>query len=301
MRADLEKIVWAAECDPKRRAWKFVLLNLCHHANPEGEAYPSVATVMRETGYSNRAVADALTGLEELGIIRRTGGCGQRRRVSVYLLTGIFTNVHNLANGELSSHERGFNGELISVNGELSSKKGPFNGELISPNGELSSHRSILGSKSKLVSKLVSGAPNSELTSPFVDNSEKAGQNPPAEGSPPPHGPEPRQVAPSARNEAEGNRAGQDHERLLKTPGWKPKTDLDRRWCMYRCYTLGASRDEAEKFVRYNAIRRWTKCEYATVNDLAKQWVDKWREDEPDEWLAERKRRREQDVDKTLQ
>ena len=287
MRADLEKIVWAATCHPRIRSWKFTLLNLCHHANPNAEAYPSVATVARETGYSAKAVIDALAGLEGLGIIRRTGGCGARKRVGVYSLAGIFTSVHNLANGEVSSC-------LQNPNSEVSSVEKGFNGEVSSPNSELSSHRSIIGNK-KLVSKLVSSGGNSEVTSPFVDNGGKAGQNHPAEVSLPPHGPEPRQVAPSARNDA-----GAEYVKLMKTPGWKPRTDAERRWAMAHCYALGASRGEAEKFIRYNAIRKWTNCEYATVNDLAKEWVDNWRESLPEEFYAERKRRQRADATRTL-
>ena len=284
MRADLEKIVWAADCHPKIRSWKFTLLNLCHHANAQGEAFPGVATIAKETGYSSKAVVDALAGLESIGIIRMKGHCGQRQRVSVYDITGVSTNVDNLANGEVSSCLQGFNSELTS-------KKEPFNSELSSPNSELSSDRSILGNKE--VSKLVSVAANSEVTSPFVNNAKKPMQNPPAEGSSLPHGSRPRQV---------GNDCGADpdYKALVKTPGWKPKTDEARRYCMLHCYTLGASRAEAEEFIRYNAIRRWTCCKYGTVNDAAKSWVAKWREDYPDSFAAERERRKRLDASKTL-
>jgi hypothetical protein len=292
MHASFEKAVWTASCHPKIRCWKFVLLNLCYHANAEGEAFPGISTIASETGYTARAIKDALAGLEALGIIKLKGRCGQQNRVSVYDITGVLTNVDNLANGEVSSKKVAFNGEVSSVNGEVSSKKVAFNGEVSSVNGEVSSSRSILGSK-KLVSKLVSSAANGEVSSPFVDNSRKPVRNPPAEGSPLPHGPQPGQ------NGSEGD-AKPDYKALVRTPGWKPKTDEARRYCMLHCYNLGASRAEAEEFIRYNAIRRWTCCECGTVNDAAKSWVAKWREDYPDSFAAERERRRAGRASKTL-
>lgn len=292
MHANFEKAVWTAQCHPKIRCWKFVLLNLCYHANAEGEAFPGITTIARETGYSAKAVGDALVGLEQMGIIKLKGRCGQRQRVSVYDITGVSTNVDKLANAEVSSALTGFNTELSSFNTELSSKKEAVNTELSSPNTELSSGRSILGSN-KLVSKLVSSGGNAEVSSAFVDNSKKPVRNPPAEGSPSPHGSRPRQV---------GNDGGADpdYKVLVKTPGWKPKTDEARRYCMLHCYTLGASRAEAEEFIRFNAIRKWTCCKYGTVNDAAKSWVAKWREDYPDSFAAERERRKREAASKTL-
>ena len=292
MHANFEKAVWTASCHPKIRCWKFVLLNLCYHANAEGEAFPGISTIASETGYTARAIKDALAGLEALGIIKLKGRCGQQNRVSVYDITGVSTNVDNLVNGEVSSKKGAFNGEVSSINGEVSSKKGAFNGEVSSVNGEVSSSRSILGSK-KLVSKLVSSAANGEVSSPFVDNSRKQVRNHSAEGSPPPHGARPRQ-----EGKEEGARP--DYRALVRTPGWKPKTQEARRFCMAHCYALGASREEAEEFIRFNAIRKWTCCECGTVNDAAKSWVAKWREDYPDSFAAERERRSREAASKTL-
>lgn len=70
---------------------------------------------------------------------------------------------------------------------------------------------------------------------------------------------------------------------------------------MMHCYTLGASKDEAEEFIRFNAIRKWTCCNCGgTVNDAAKSWVAKFREDYPDSFAAERERRRRMDASKTI-
>ena len=287
MLVDLTKRVWAAECHPKIRCWKFVLLNLCYHANPCCEAYPSVATMASESGYTTRAVIDALNGLERLGIIRRKGHCGQRQRTTVYDLTELSTNVHNLANGEVSSC-------LQLSNGEVTSKKTRFNGEVSSANGEVSSHRSILGRKE--VSKLVSGGANGEMTSPLVDNSEKTSGKPTTGG----HSAQREAIAPSARKEGDAATGDDKRRKLVKTPGWRPMTDGDRRHCMLHCMALGANRKEAEKFIRYNAVRRWTCCECGTVNDAAKEWIAKWRETCPDEFAAERERRKRISASKTL-
>ena len=285
MRADLEKIVWAAPCDPKRRSWKFVLLNLCHHANATAEAFPSVAKIIEETGYSNKAVSDALTGLEALGLISRTGSCGARNRVTVYSLAELSTHVDNLANNEVRSRLKKFNGELTS-------KKEAVNGELTSPNGELSSHRSILGRKS--VGKLVCTAANGELTSRYVDNSGKAGQNHSAEGSP---------FTRQNKVTEIGYDAG-GYLRLCGEYGFKPN-DRDlipnkaamkeaRRAVVACAMREGASLDQAKRFLRWNAGKKWKGIDNAvSVKDLAKLWVDQWKAKSFEEWAEEQHRRRE--------
>ena len=77
MRADLLTILEPIAVDPARKSWKDVLRNLVYHANLQGLAWPSVATIRAETGYkSDRAIVDALAGLEEAQIIRRIPGEG---------------------------------------------------------------------------------------------------------------------------------------------------------------------------------------------------------------------------------
>ena len=83
-----------------------------------------------------------------------------------------------------------------------------------------------------------------------------------------------------------------DYFRLLRTVGWKPRLDEDRRACASRCFEIGADLEQAKAFVRFNAIRRWTCCDYGTVNDAAKAWVAKWKDDEPEAYWAERNRRK---------
>ena len=275
MRADLQKIVWEARFPARVRSWKFVLLNLCHHANAAGEAFPSVSLIVRETGYSKKAVLDALEGLRLAGLIARTGACGSRNRVGVYDVNGLSTAVHNFANGKVST-------PLAETNGVVSTPLKASNGVLSSPNGVLSTPRSILGNKR--VSKLVSGGANGVVSTPFVHNSGGGG----ASGEP--------SVAPSARKEGTPSASvpggAPDYFRLLRTVGWKPRQDADRRACAARCFEIGADSEQAKAFVRFNAIRRWTCCEYGTVNDAAKAWVEKWKDDEPEAFWAERNRRK---------
>jgi pyocin large subunit-like protein len=75
----VEAISWALNLAPvpaDRRgqpssACKFVLVGLANHAGPDGSgAFPSVATLVRHTGLSERTVRTCLDRLEAGGIIR---------------------------------------------------------------------------------------------------------------------------------------------------------------------------------------------------------------------------------------
>ena len=50
-----------------------VLVVLCKHADHSGTCWPSVARLVKWTGYTRRAVQMALDGLEALGVIKRRG------------------------------------------------------------------------------------------------------------------------------------------------------------------------------------------------------------------------------------
>jgi predicted ArsR family transcriptional regulator len=64
---------------------RLVLLALAAHANREtNEAWPSVATLARETGLSARAVRDALRELEQANEIERLAAGGGRGRTARY-------------------------------------------------------------------------------------------------------------------------------------------------------------------------------------------------------------------------
>jgi pyocin large subunit-like protein len=73
----VEAISWALNLAPADRggqpssACKFVLVGLANHAGPDGSgAFPSVATLVRYTGLSERTVRTCLDRLEAGGIIR---------------------------------------------------------------------------------------------------------------------------------------------------------------------------------------------------------------------------------------
>lgn len=66
-------IAWAINQDVVRESSaRFVLVCLAHHANQDGtNAFPSVATMVKYTGLSERTVRGALRLLESSGLIRR--------------------------------------------------------------------------------------------------------------------------------------------------------------------------------------------------------------------------------------
>jgi hypothetical protein len=74
----VEAISWALDLAPCRptggqpsSAGKFVLVGLANHAGPDGTgAFPSVTTLVRYTGLSERTVRTCLDRLEAEGIIR---------------------------------------------------------------------------------------------------------------------------------------------------------------------------------------------------------------------------------------
>ena len=77
-RVSVEAISWALNLAPvpvdrggqPSSACKFVLVGLANHAGPDGTgAFPSVATLVRYTGLSERTVRTCLDRLEAAGII----------------------------------------------------------------------------------------------------------------------------------------------------------------------------------------------------------------------------------------
>ena len=64
--------VWSADIgDPVA---KLVLLKLADNANDSGACWPSIATVCRETGLSERTVQRKMAYLEEHGFLKRNRG-----------------------------------------------------------------------------------------------------------------------------------------------------------------------------------------------------------------------------------
>ena len=64
-------IAWAFHIDTESPISKLVLLRLADHANADNEAWPSIASIARDTCLSERAVRCHLRKLEEAGIIAR--------------------------------------------------------------------------------------------------------------------------------------------------------------------------------------------------------------------------------------
>lgn len=59
------------------------------------------------------------------------------------------------------------------------------------------------------------------------------------------------------------------------------------------CYNFGASKDEAEKFWRYNEAKGWPLLKTMTLADIARRWIDEWQRKEPESYAYEVERRRQ--------
>ena len=73
--------VWALDLDHTK---KIVLLALADNANDDGDCYPSIATITRKCGLSERTVQSVISSLEELGKVSRNFREG---RSTVYTIT----------------------------------------------------------------------------------------------------------------------------------------------------------------------------------------------------------------------
>ena len=74
---------------PVKRIAKHVLLELALHADRDGTCFPRVITLARETGWSRRAIQNALRELESLYLIRTLPGRrrgGEQQGSNVYRL-----------------------------------------------------------------------------------------------------------------------------------------------------------------------------------------------------------------------
>lgn len=328
MRADYWSVLEPVAVDPARKSWKDVLRNLVFHANLEGVAWPSVATIRAETGYkSAKAVIDALAGLRSLGLIRPADDAPTRSgrgRVGRWMISSeLSTLVDNLEKrSDIPERDTVIKGELTSPFPKKVNLL-PKKGEVTSKKGEVTSHR-IYKEENK-VSESVSMARKGEPTSPFVNNSKnaarKAVQTHSAEELLEPHGGKLGEVAPSALNdggdpskvpapmsidklfpEIKPDRKPVDYLSLCSELGWKPndrvsvpdKAALEqaRRAVVACAYREGLSTAEAKKFLRWNAGRKWSGVDRAScVRDLAKLWLEKWQKESWDDFCEERNRR----------
>lgn len=79
-----------SEYGPPSPSTRLVLLTLSLHMDDQGKScFPTIETLMKETGLSNRAVITHLRQAEQDGCFRKTSGVfkGQRWRHSVYEAT----------------------------------------------------------------------------------------------------------------------------------------------------------------------------------------------------------------------
>lgn len=231
----------------------------CHTPDETLECFPSIAALEEETALSRSGVFRALAELEETGLVVRRSGQGLCS-VNSYTLA-----VHNSGEECQSETLKSVNLTPIECQAETRKRKEKHN---------------------LLVSKLVSMPGKSVRLRHYVHNSAEEGAN----------------LPPSAGNygacQEEGAAAGvavePEYDKLVRTVGWKPKTRMDREGVAKIAYRLGASVEQAREFCRYNSIRRWSGVnETSCVDDLARAWIARWRDElGPSEWSAEQRRRR---------
>lgn len=89
----VQAIGWVLEHSEEKLAPRLVLLALANHAGPDGSsAFPSIATIQRETRLSHGAVCKALDGLRGRGAIRKMG----RRRHGTVVYAIVMAGVHGV-------------------------------------------------------------------------------------------------------------------------------------------------------------------------------------------------------------
>lgn len=144
----IEALSWVLKLDIARSSEKFVLVCLANYADERGTTYPSVITLMRDTGQDRKTVLKNLKSLCGVGMLRDTGHrTGRTHGVIVYELVGVpgSSTVHyvykttNLATGEFYVGKRSVNGDpaLDPYHGsgrwvvEAMAKKIPLHKEII--------------------------------------------------------------------------------------------------------------------------------------------------------------------------
>lgn len=81
----IEAMQWAFSQDIKPSSVKFVLVTLGDHADADGVAWPSIASISQKTGQDRKTVMSALDRLDELEYLKDTGNRkGATGQVKVY-------------------------------------------------------------------------------------------------------------------------------------------------------------------------------------------------------------------------
>lgn len=307
----------AVICCDEGREWALTthqwatLVYLALMANMEtSECRPTMERIAGATKQTKKSARAKVAELEEMGYLSvvRKAGNGGRNTYKVL--------VDNFVKGEhgdpLEEESKGnvatpLRGTPQPLKGECGD---PFEGdESEKPKGNATTPLGGTiggdkGLKGRKVSKLVGMAPRrkqvvNNVGKPVDKSDGKAGGKQAAEELLDQPKKSVLEIAPSARYDAKkilhsiaDRRSDEEYQALMREPGWKPTTRADRLACNMRCYALGASHEQAAKFISYNAVHRWAACDMASINDLAQMWVDSWKRTSPDEWRAEQARRR---------
>ena len=307
-------------CCDEGRAWALTthqwatLVYLALMANMENNRCTvTMRRIAEATKQTERSARVKVQELETLGYLKITEARGNRHSNSYQLLVDNLSQIGTpkqiSANGAEKSNRNVTTpeGEQIGTPKQIKQERGDrLNRNVATPlGGTIGGVKELKGRK---VSKLVGMAPHRKQVVNNVDKSvDKAGEKQAAEELLDQPKKSVLEIAPSARYDAkkimdgiESRRSDEEYLKLMREPGWKPQTRADRLACNMRCYAFGASREQASKFISYNAVHRWAACDMASINDLAHMWVASWRRESPDEWRAEQARRRYEEASRTI-
>lgn len=81
---------------PTKPLLKFVLVGLANHANPRGEAWPSIDRLSKYTGYSSRSIQRGLSELVKLDLIKIEEKPG---RTNLYIITAFDQSRGDMVSG----------------------------------------------------------------------------------------------------------------------------------------------------------------------------------------------------------
>lgn len=92
----IEALNWSFNLKLDKPLLKAVLIGIANHANPVGEAWPSVERLMLYTGYKERAVRKALCELESIGLMTVTERPGRTNLFTLLMRGAPDAGVHHV-------------------------------------------------------------------------------------------------------------------------------------------------------------------------------------------------------------
>ena len=92
----IEALNWAFNLKLDKPLLKAVLIGIANHANPVGEARPSVERLMLYSGFKERAVRKALCELETMGLIQVTERPGRTNLFTLLMRGAHDAGVHDV-------------------------------------------------------------------------------------------------------------------------------------------------------------------------------------------------------------